>query len=137
MLNTITIMGRLVGDPVLRATGSGTSVTSFTVAVDRDFKGKDGNKVTDFIDVVAWKHTAEFVCEYLGKGRMIVVDGNLQTRNYEDKQGNKRKATEIVANSVYFADSKNDSDGTRNSNAVEISPDTEDIAEVENDDLPF
>lgn len=137
MLNTITIMGRLVGDPVLRATGTGASVTSFTVAVDRDFKGKDGNKVTDFIDVVAWKHTAEFVCKYMGKGRMIVVDGNLQTRNYEDKQGNKRKATEIVASSVYFADSKNDSDVTRNSNTIEISHDTEDFAEVENDDLPF
>ena len=109
MLNRIIVMGRLVRDPELRTTQSGVSVTSCTLAVDRDFKSRDsGEKSTDFIDVVAWRQTAEFVCKYFSKGRMMAVTGSILTRNYEDKQGNKRKAFEIVASDVSFADSKRD-----------------------------
>ena len=108
MLNKIFIMGRLTRDPELRRTQNGTAVTSFTLAVDRDFKNADGTKDTDFIDVVAWRNTAEFVSKYFSKGRMAVVSGRLQIRNWEDKDGNKRKTAEIVAESVYFGDSKRD-----------------------------
>ena len=106
MLNNVTIMGRMTADPELRKTGGGTSVTTFTLACERDFKS-DGEKQTDFFEVVAWKHTAEFVSKYFGKGRMAVVSGRLQTRSWTDKDGNKRKAVEVVADNVYFADSKN------------------------------
>ena len=106
MLNKIIIMGRLTRDPELRRTGSGTAVTSFSLACDRDFKSQSGDKETDFIDVVAWKNTAEFVSKYFGKGRMAVVDGRLQIRDWTDKAGNKRVTAEIVADNVYFADSK-------------------------------
>lgn len=107
MLNQINIMGRLTKDPELRRTGSGTAVASFTIACDRDFSNKEsGEKETDFIDCVAWRSTAEFVDKYFSKGRMIVVSGRLQKRNYTDKDGNKRYATEVVADSVYFGDSK-------------------------------
>ena len=108
MLNTIFIMGRLTRDPELRHTTTGTPVTSFTLAVDRDFKGQDGEKETDFIDVVAWRNTAEFVSKYFGKGRMAVVQGRLQIRNWTDKDGNKRKSAEVLADNVHFADSKRD-----------------------------
>lgn len=108
MLNHITIMGRLTRDPELRRTGSGTAVTSFTVAVDRDFSGQDGQKETDFIDCVAWRQTAEFVSKYFAKGRMAVVSGRLQLRGWTDKDGNKRKTAEVVADNVYFGDSKPD-----------------------------
>ena len=111
MLNHITIMGRLTRDPELRRTNSGTPVASFTVAVDRDFSGKDGGeKETDFIDCVAWRGTAEFVDKYFKKGRMIVVSGRLQIRGWTDKEGNKRRSAEIVADNVYFGDSKKDED---------------------------
>ena len=107
MLNQINIMGRLTKDPELRRTGSGTAVASFTIACDRDFSNKEsGEKETDFIDCVAWRSTAEFLEKYFSKGRMIVVSGRLQKRNYTDKDGNKRYATEVVADSVYFGDSK-------------------------------
>jgi len=112
MLNTITIMGRLVRDPELRYTTSGTAVASFTLAVERDFGNKDGgNKPVDFIDCVAWRHTAEFAANYFSKGRMAVASGRLQVRPWEDKNGNKRKAVEVVAQNIYFGDSKRDSDG--------------------------
>ena len=111
MLNRIVIMGRLVRDPELRTTQAGISVTSFTVAVDRDFKSRDsGEKSTDFIDVVAWRQTAEFVCKYFSKGRMAVVEGRLQIRDWTDKEGNKRRSAEVVADNVYFGDSKRDND---------------------------
>ena len=111
MLNHIVIMGRLTRDPELRKTNSGTPVASFTVAVDRDFSGKDGGeKETDFIDCVAWRNTAEFVAKYFTKGRMIVVSGRLQLRDWTDKEGNKRRSAEIVADSCYFGDSKKDED---------------------------
>ena len=105
MLNKIIIQGRLTRDPELRRTGTGTPVTSFTLAVDRDF----GEKETDFIECVAWKNTAEFVDKYFSKGRMAVVVGRLQIRSWNDKDGNKRKTAEVVAEGVYFGDSKNDS----------------------------
>lgn len=106
MLNKIIIMGRLTRDPELRRTGSGTAVTSFSLACDRDFKSQSGDKETDFIEVVAWKNTAEFVSKYFSKGRMAVVDGRLQIRDWTDKAGNKRTTAEVVADNVYFADSK-------------------------------
>ena len=109
MLNHITIMGRLTRDPELRRTGSGIAVASFTVAVDRDFGGRDGGeRETDFIDCVAWRQTGEFVSKYFTKGRMIVVSGRLQIRNWNDKDGNKRRSAEVVADNVYFGDSKRD-----------------------------
>lgn len=112
MLNRIIIMGRMVRDPELKTTQSGTSVTSFTLAVDRDFKDREsGEKSTDFIDVVAWRHTAEFVCRYFTKGRMAVAEGRLQIREWKDKDGNNRRTAEIVAENVYFGDSKRDGEG--------------------------
>ena len=107
MLNHIVIMGRLTRDPELRRTGSGIAVASFTVAVDRDFGGRDGGeKETDFIDCVAWRHTGEFVSKYFTKGSMIVVSGRLQIRGWTDKDGNKRRTAEVVADNVYFGESK-------------------------------
>ena len=107
MLNHITIMGRLTRDAELRRTGNGTAVASFTVAVDRDY-GQDGQKETDFIDCVAWRGTGEFVSRYFAKGSMIVVSGRLQIRTWTDKDGNKRKAAEVVADEVYFGEGKKD-----------------------------
>ena len=107
MLNHIVIMGRMVRDPELRSTQSGTSVCSFTLACDRDFKSKEGGeKETDFIDCVAWRSTAEFVSKYFTKGRMAAVSGRLQLRDWTDKDKNKRRSAEIVAQDVYFGDSK-------------------------------
>ena len=107
MLNKIILMGRLTRDPEKRMTQSGTAVTSFTLAVDRDFSGKDGGeKQTDFIDVVAWRNMADFVAKYFAKGRMAAVSGRLQLRDWTDKDGNKRRSAEVVADNVYFADSK-------------------------------
>ena len=108
MLNNAVIMGRLVAQPELRTTGSGISVTSFTVAVDRRFVKQGEERQADFIDVIAWRQSAEFVCKYFSKGSMIAVQGSIQTRTYEDKDGNKRKAVEIVADNVIFCGSKND-----------------------------
>jgi single-strand DNA-binding protein len=112
MLNHITIMGRLTRDPELRTTQSGVSVTSFTVAVDRDFGGRDGGeRQTDFIDCVAWRQTGEFVSKYFHKGSMIVVSGRLQSRKWQDRDGNNRTNWEIQADNVYFGESRRDSDG--------------------------
>ena len=112
MLNHIVIMGRLVRDPELRRTGSGIAVASFRVAVDRDFGGRDGGeRETDFIDCVAWRQTGEFVSKYFTKGSMIVVSGRLQMRNWNDKDGNKRTSAEVVADNVYFGESKRGSEG--------------------------
>ena len=111
MLNKIILMGRLVKDPELRRTQSGTAVTSFRIAVDRDFKSQDGSKQADFFDVVAWRNTAEFVSKYFTKGRMAVVEGRLQIRDWTDKDGGKRRSAEVIAENVYFGDSKRDSAG--------------------------
>ena len=125
-LNTITVMGRITKDIELRRTNNGTAVASFTVAVDRDFdKGK-----TDFIECVAWKNTAEFAAKYFAKGRMAVVTGQLQMRDWEDKNGNKRKSAEIIVGSMYFADSKKES-----GYSALVEPE---MAEIEDDgDVPF
>ena len=105
MLNRIILMGRLTRDPELRKTQSGTSVCSFALAVDRDYK-REGEKETDFIDIVAWRGTAEFASRYFTKGRMVVVCGRLQIRDWTDKEGNKRRSAEVIADSIYFGDSK-------------------------------
>lgn len=124
MLNKIVIMGRLACDPELRHTQSGTAVASFTLAVDRDFKDKEtGKKATDWIDVVAWRGTAEFVSKYLSKGRMAVVEGRLQIRDWTDRDGNKRRSAEVVADNVYFGDSKRNGDsGSPNSQPAAPAP---------------
>lgn len=112
MLNEIVLMGRLTKDPELRRTGSGTPVASFTIAVDRDFKNGE-DRETDFIDIVTWRSTAEFVSKYFAKGKMAVVSGRLQIREWTDKSGNKRRSAEVVAENVYFGDSKKEtSDNT-------------------------
>ena len=130
MLNKIIAMGRLTATPELKTTGSGTSVCSFTLASDRDYKAKDAERETDWLDCVAWRGTAEFISKYFDKGRMMVVEGRLQTRTYEDKNGNKRKATEIVVDNAYFGDSKRDTDThTHTDNEFSEIPD--------NGDLPF
>ncbi len=122
MLNHIIIMGRLTRDPELRRTGSGVAVTSFTLAVDRDFGNREsGEKETDFIDCVAWRQTGEFVDKYFSKGRMAVVSGRLQIRSWTDKEGNKRRTAEVVADNVYFGDSKRDSD-SGNTNSYGTAP---------------
>ena len=112
MLNHIVLMGRLTRDPELRYTQSQVAVTSFRIAVDRDFGGRDGaDRQTDFIDCVAWRQTGEFVSKYFQKGRMIVVSGRLQMRDWTDRDGNKRTSAEVVCDNVYFGDNKRDSDG--------------------------
>ena len=108
MLNHIVLMGRLTRDPELRRTGSGVAVASFTLAVDRDYAVQGAEKETDFVDIVAWRNTAEFVSRYFTKGRMAIVSGRLQIRNWTDKDGNKRRSAEVVADNVYFGDSKRD-----------------------------
>ena len=110
MLNRIVIMGRLTRDPELRRTQNGTAVASFSLAVDRDFKNQNGEKETDFIDVVAWRNSAEFVSRYFTKGRMAVVEGRLQIRDWTDRDGNKRRSAEVIADNVYFGDSKRDAE---------------------------
>lgn len=141
MLNKIIIMGCMTRDPELKRTPSGTAVTSFSMAVDRDFKAQDGTRQTDFIDVVAWKQTAEFVCSYFSKGRMAVVDGRLQVRDWMDKDGNKRKSVEVIADHIYFADSKTDQGQNREKLSERMSgfeSDGEQIEEISDDgNLPF
>ena len=139
MLNHITIMGRLTKDPEMRRTGSGVAVTSFTIACDRDF-GQDGQKETDFIDITAWRNTAEFVSKYFNKGRMAVVSGRLQIRKWTDKNGNERRSAEVVADNVYFGDSKkDDSSGSSFQTYAPASAPLQDFAVVDGDDdsLPF
>lgn len=132
MLNTITIMGRMTRDPELRRTESGIAVASFAIACERDYAPQGGEKETDFINVVCWRSTAEFVDKYFSKGRMAVVSGRLQIRDWTDKEGNKRRSAEILADHVYFGDSKRDGDAPESkSDFTEISNDEED------EDLPF
>ena len=137
MLNHITIMGRMVRDPELRHTQSGTAVASFSLAVDRDFRNRDsGEKGVDFIDVVAWRNTAEFVSKYFTKGRMAVVEGRLQIRDWTDREGGKRRSAEVVANSVYFGDSRREESDSRE---PDYAPPPQDFTELADDDveLPF
>lgn len=151
MLNVAVLMGRLVADPELRHTTNDISVTSFTLAVDRSYVKAGADRQADFIDVVAWRSTADFVCKYFRKGQMVAVQGSIQTRSYTDKDGNKRKAFEVVADNVHFAESKRDSaaaPGTYHSTRTETTPDqpapayvsgdTGDFEEIpSDDDLPF
>lgn len=140
MLNRIILMGRLTRDPELRRTQNGTAVTSFSIAVDRDFKNKDtGEKSTDFIDIVAWRQTAEFVCDYFSKGRMAVVEGRLQIRDWTDNDGNKRRSAEVLADNIYFGDSKRDGDAVGGSYTGGQTAQSGDFREIDEDDgeLPF
>ena len=141
MLNTVIIMGRLTRDPEMRSTQSGVAVASFTLAVDRDFGGRDGGeKQTDFIDCTAWRHTAEFVSKYFSKGRMAVVSGRLQIDNYTDNDGNKRKSAKVVADNIYFGDSKKDgTTGGQSDEASSFTPAPSGFVTVDVDDseLPF
>lgn len=133
-LNRITIQGRLTADPELRYTQTGTAVTTVTLAVDRDRKDQNGERVADFITVVAWSGTAEFFCKYFSKGRMAVVDGRLELRNWVDKDGNKRQSAEVVAQSIYFCDSKRENDAQISYQA----PAAGAFEEIEDDeDFPF
>ena len=141
MLNTVIIMGRLTRDPEMRTTQSGVAVASFTLAVDRDFGGRDGGeKQTDFIDCTAWRHTAEFVSKYFSKGRMAVVSGRLQIDNYTDNDGNTRKAAKVIADNIYFGDSKKDgATGSQSDDVASFTPAPSGFVPVEVDDseLPF
>ena len=152
MLNHIVLMGRLTRDPELRHTGSGVAVASFDLAVDRDFQSKDSQeKAVDFIDIVAWRNTAEFVSKYFTKGRMAVVSGRLQIRSWNDKDGNKRRTAEVVADSVYFGDSKKENSAWSTGQtyyappgAVATPPEPTyaqqtftDISDVDDGDFPF
>ena len=142
MLNHIILMGRLTRDPELRRTGIGVAVASFTVAVDRDFSGKDSEKKTDFIDCVAWRQTGEFISKYFTKGRMIVVDGRLEMRDWTDKEGNKRRTAEVIVANAYFGDSKRDTEQTSaspNYGGYASNAPASDFAMLDDDDaqLPF
>ena len=150
MLNKIFIMGRLTRDPELRRTQNGTAVAGFALAVDRDYKNADGTKETDFIEVVAWRSSAEFVSKYFTKGRMAIVEGRLQIRDWTDKDGNKRRSAEVVADNVYFGDSKKEGDSSGGSyggssggykaagKAVDVEPGEGEFAEIEDEeDWPF
>lgn len=135
MLNVITIQGRLTRDPELRHTANGTAVASFALAVDRDYTSKDsGERETDFIDVVAWRSTAEFVCKYFTKGQMAIVSGRLQIRPWTDDNGNKRRSAEVVADHVYFGGAKKESSG--NAQQPGTAPALEEMPE-DDSDLPF
>ena len=139
MLNKIIIQGRLCSDVELRRTNNGTAVASVTLAVDRDFKSQDGRREADFISVVAWRGVAEHLAKYLTKGRMAVVEGRLQMRDWTDKDGNKRRNAEVIADNLYFGDSRSDNGGHQAAKAP-VNVDAEDCAEVEDDmedSLPF
>lgn len=136
-MNIAVIMGRLTANPELRTTQSGISVTSFTVAVDRNYQRQGQEREADFINVVAWRQTAEFICKYFGKGSMIAVQGSIQTRNYEDRNGNKRTAVEIVADSVSFTGSKSESQATQPQQTQQHAATQPTITVDDDDDLPF
>lgn len=144
MLNIVALQGRLAADPEQRTTQSGTPVTSFSLAVQRNVKGGDGEYGTDWIDCVAWKGTAEFICKYFQKGQLMAVNGTLQTRSYE-KDGVKRKVTQVVVQSAYFCESRNTSSGTqhRKPAASSVLPATSPLSQDEMeeilgaDDFPF
>lgn len=138
MLNHITAAGRLTKDPELRRTQNGVAVASFTIACDRDIKDASGNKQTDFIDCVAWRNTAEFVDKYFTRGRMAIVSGRLQMREWTDKSGAKRKNAEILAENVYFADSKRAVENTEKNETKEAAQTVDfDQVEIDDDELPF
>lgn len=133
MLNKIILMGRLTRDPELRHTQNGTAVVSFSLAVDRDYKDQSGERETDFIDIVAWRGTAEFVSRYFDKGRMAVVEGRLQVRTWMDNDGNNRRSHEVLASSVYFGDSRRTTPLDADAPAGQF----RELPEGEEGDLPF
>lgn len=135
MLNCSVIMGRLVADPEIKHTKSDLAVTSFTVAVERSYATQGQERKADFIDVVAWRSTAEFICKYFRKGQMIVIQGMIQTRSYEDSKGNKRKAVEIIADQVNFGEPKRDEEKPQGVAPLPVSDAQEDI--FLDDDFPF
>ena len=138
MLNHITAAGRLTKDPELRRTQNGVAVASFTIACDRDIKDASGNKQTDFIDCVAWRNTAEFVDKYFTRGRMVIVSGRLQMREWTDKSGAKRKNAEILAENVYFADSNRAAENAEKNETKEAAQTVDfDQVEIDDDELPF
>ena len=140
MLNHIDIMGRLTRDPELRHTGSGTACANFTIAVDRDFgKNENGEKETDFIDCVAWRNTADFVSKYFTKGRMAVVSGRLQVRKWKNKDGENRYSTEVIADNVYFGDSKREESSGNNYGGytAPANPPAQDFAMMTDEDEPL
>ena len=140
MYNHTGLQGRLTADPELRYTQQGTAITSFTLASDPGRKTKDGKKITNFIECVAWRAQAEFVCKYLSKGRLVLVEGELTSRSYEDKDGNRRKAVEITVDSVHFCDSKKDGGQSSGGDFADpgYSEGSGDFTEIEdNGDLPF
>lgn len=143
MLNRVCLLGRLVADPELRTTPSNVSVTSFTVAVNRSYVKSGAEREADFIDIVAWRNTAEFVCKYFHKGQLVALEGSLQTRTYTDRDGNKRKAVEVVADNVYFAEPKRDGYSQSNDSFQAPAPSfssgsSSDFEEIAGDDeLPF
>ena len=154
MLNVVALMGRLVADPELRHTPSGVATCTFRIAVDRNFVRQGEERKADFIDIVAWRQSAEFVCRYFRKGNLIAVNGSLRTRNYEDKNGNKRTAYEVVADNIHFAESKNSSQASGSGYAAPAPADApraaapapvsyavgnaDDFAVIDdNEDLPF
>ena len=149
MLNHIVIMGRLTKDPELRQTQSGVAVAAFTLAVDRDFKNDHGERVTDFIDCVAWRTTAEFASKYFTKGRMAIAEGRLQLRDWTDKNNNKRRSAEVLVSNLYFGDSKRDGDGVQSGGTAQsyspakpggvdvASPQDFDELDEDDGDLPF
>lgn len=140
MMNVICLQGRMVRDPELKQTNSGVAVANFTIAVQRNMKSQNGERESDFIDIVCWRHTAEFVSKYISKGDLVCLNGTLQTRNYEDKNGNKRKAYEVVADNVHFGGDKSRETATNDAVQTEIAvPDTKDgYVEIDDDsDLPF
>ena len=147
MLNVVVLTGRLTVDPELRHTPNNIAVTSFNVAVNRSYARQGEERQTDFIDIVAWRSTAEFVCRYFKKGQLIAIEGSIQTRSYQDKDGNKRKAFEVVASNVHFVESKKDSAAVNNNSNQQVNNyDTEsyvrgsddDFQEIQSDDdLPF
>lgn len=145
MFNKVILIGRLCQSPELKQTPNGVSVTSFSIAVNRSYTPKDGERQADFIDIVAWRGTAEFICKYFSKGKAILVEGNIQTRPYQDKNGNKRKAVEVMADSVHFVESKQS--GGESTTQVSAAPSqsaasqvggVDDLTEIDDDgDLPF
>ncbi len=149
MLNQVALMGRLTADPELRHTPTNISVTTFTLAVNRSYVKQGAERQTDFIDIVAWRNTAEFICRYFKKGQMMAVEGSIQTRTYTDKEGKNRKAFEILANNVYFTESKSASSGAAPAPSSYDAPpampepsfssgENDDFAVIsDDDDLPF
>ena len=137
MLNAVNFQGRFVADPEIRKTGSGVAVTSFTLANDAGFKDANGNNVSYFVDCVAWRKTAENICKFFEKGRLIIVEGELTTRLYDDKNGKRRKTTEVVVKEFHFCDSKKNGNESAESDADDSSYSSDDFSPCDDEDLPF